>query len=169
MVWLRVVYALCGSLASLKIIPLVAPGILSTFFSIDSYHALKISLNHRDQTEVSFLKDFSKNPYNLTYFCHHIAIYSFSNWFTCFDFGYFFYNKDFFAFYKVFSTSHIARVIITLIAWTTFFLEERLDFEITWLIWNANNPTMSPPWPKNINLYLKRLLLIQNAWHMNLT
>ena len=48
MVWLRVVYALFGSLASLKIIPLVAPGILSTFFSIDSYHALKLSLNHRD-------------------------------------------------------------------------------------------------------------------------
>ena len=36
------------------------------------------------------------------------------------------------------------------------FFEERLDFEITWLIWNANNPTMSPPWPKNIHLYLKK-------------
>ena len=45
------VYALFGSLASSKIIPLVAPGILSTFFSIDSYHALKLSLNHREQTE----------------------------------------------------------------------------------------------------------------------
>ena len=68
-----------GSLVSLKIIPLVAPGILFTFFSIDSYHALKFSLNHRDQTEVSSLKDFSKNPYTLTYFCHHTAIHSFSN------------------------------------------------------------------------------------------
>ena len=33
MAWLRVVYALFGSLASLKIIPLVALSILSTFFS----------------------------------------------------------------------------------------------------------------------------------------
>ena len=33
---------LFSSLASLKIIPLVAPGILSKFFSIDSYRALKI-------------------------------------------------------------------------------------------------------------------------------
>ena len=48
-------------------------------FSIDSYHALTISLNHRDQTEVSSLKDFSKNPYTFTYFCYHTAIYSFSN------------------------------------------------------------------------------------------
>ena len=168
MAWLRVVNALFGSLGSLKIIPLVAPGILSTFFSIDSYHTLTISLNHRDQTEVSSLKDFSKNSYTFTYFCHHTAIYSFSNWFICFDFGYFFYNKDIFAFCKVFSTSHIARRIIKLIAWTTSFLE-CLDFEITWIIWNANNPTMSPLWPKNINLYLKRLLLIQNAWSMNLS
>ena len=79
MVRLRVVYALFGSLTSLKIIPLVAPGIMSTFFSIDLYHALKISLNHRDQIEVSSLKDFSKNSYTFTYFCHHTAIYSFSN------------------------------------------------------------------------------------------
>ena len=96
MVWLRVVYALFGSLASLKIISLVAAGILSTFLSIDSYHVLKISLNHRDHTEVSSLKDFSKNSQTFTYFCHHTAIYSFSNWFICFDFGYFFYNKYFF-------------------------------------------------------------------------
>ena len=79
MVRLRVVYASFGSLASLKIIPLVAPGILSTFFPINSYHALKISLNHRDQTEVSSLKDFSKNSYTFTYFRHHTAIYSFTN------------------------------------------------------------------------------------------
>ena len=140
MVWLRVVYALFGSLALLKIIALVAPGILSTFVLIDSYHALKISLNHRDQTEVSSLKDFSKNPCPFTYFCHHTAIYSFSNWFICFDFGYFFYIKDFFAFCKVFFTSHIARGIIELLAWTTSFLEERLDFEITWLNMKCNQP-----------------------------
>ena len=115
-VWLRVVYALFGSLALLKIIPLVAPSILSTFVLIDSYHSLKIGLNNRDQTEVSSLKDFSKNSYTFIYFCHHTAIYSFSNSFICFDFGYFFYNKDFFAFSKVFSTSHIARGIIELIA-----------------------------------------------------
>ena len=65
--------------ASLKIIPLDVPGILSTFFSIDSYHALKISLNQHRKTEVSSLKDFSINPYTFTYFCYHTAIYSFSN------------------------------------------------------------------------------------------
>ena len=135
-------------------------------FSVDSYHALKISLNHRDQIEVSSLKDFSKNPCTFTYFCHHTAIHSFTNWFVCFDFTYFFYSQDFFAFCKVFSKFHIARGIIKLIAWTTSFLKERLDFEITWLIWNANNPTMSPRWPKNINPYLKRLLLIQKACRM---
>ena len=85
MVWLRMVYTLFSSLASSKIISLVAPGILSTFFSIHSYHALEISLSHRDQTEVSSLKDFSKNSSTFTYFCHHTAIYSFSNWFICFD------------------------------------------------------------------------------------
>ena len=74
----------------------------------------------------------------------------------------------FFAFCKVFSTSHSARGIVELIAWTTSFLEKRLDFEITWLIWNAINLMMSPPWPKDINLYLIRLLLIQNTWRMNL-
>ena len=57
------VYALFGSLVSLKIIPLAAPGILSKFFSIDSCHALKLSLNHRDQTQVSSMKDFSKNSH----------------------------------------------------------------------------------------------------------
>ena len=31
---------------------------------------------------------------------------------------------------KIFSTSHIARGIIKLIAWTISFLDERLDFEI---------------------------------------
>ena len=138
-------------------------------FSIDSYHALIISLNYCDQTEVSSLKDFSKNPYTFAYFCHHTAIYSSSNWFIFSDFGYFFYNKDIFAFYEIFSTCHIARGIIKLIAWTTSFLKERLDFEITWLIWNANNAPMSPPWPKNVHLYLKRLLFIQNAWSTNLT
>ena len=51
-------------------------GILSTFFTIDSYRTLKISLNHRNQTDVPSLKDFSKNPYTFTYFCHHTAIYS---------------------------------------------------------------------------------------------
>ena len=104
------------------------------FFSIDSYHALKISLNHRDQTEVSSLNDFSKNLYTFTYFRHHTAIYSFSNWFICFDFGYFFYNKDFFAFCKIFSTSHIARGITKLIVWTTPSLEERLDLNWDYVI-----------------------------------
>ena len=35
------------------------------------------------------------------------------------------------AFYKIFSTSYIAREIFKLITWTTSFLELRLDFEIT--------------------------------------
>ena len=137
-------------------------------FPINLYHALKIRLNHRNETDASSLKDFSKNPYTFTYFCHHTVIYSFRNCFICFDFGHFFYNKEFFAFYNVFPTFYIAWRIIELIAWTTSFLEKRLDFEITWLI-GANNATMSPPWPKNIHLYLKRLLLIQNAWRTNLT
>ena len=92
---------------------------------------IKLSLNHRDQTEVSSLKDFSTNPYTFTYFCHHTAIHSISNRFICFYFGFFFHGKDFFTFCKVFSAFHIARGIIKLIAWTTSFLEERLDFEIT--------------------------------------
>ena len=52
---LRVVYALFGSLASLEIIPLVAPGILSTYFFIHYYYALTINLHHHHhhQTEVS--------------------------------------------------------------------------------------------------------------------
>ena len=36
-------------------------------FSIHSYLALKLCLNHRDQTEVSSLMDFSKNPYTFAY------------------------------------------------------------------------------------------------------
>ena len=50
--WYGLVYALFCSPASLDIIPLVAPGILSEFFSTDSYHALTIRLNYRDQIEV---------------------------------------------------------------------------------------------------------------------
>ena len=155
MEWLLVVYAFFCSLASLKIIPFVVLGALGQVFPINLYHALKIRLNHRNQTDVSSLKDFSKNPYTFPYFCHHTAIYSSRNCFICFGFGYFFYNKEFFAFYKVFSTFYLAWRIVKLIARTTSILEERLDFEITWLIWNANNATMSPPWPKNIHLYSK--------------
>ena len=51
MVLLRVIYTLFGCLASLKIIPLVSPGILSTFYLIDSYHALKLSLNVPPQSD----------------------------------------------------------------------------------------------------------------------
>ena len=73
------------------------------FFPIDSYHGLKISLSHRNQTEVSSLKNLSiENSYTYTYFCHHTAIYSFSDWFICFDFGYFFYNKNFLPFARSF-------------------------------------------------------------------
>ena len=48
-------------------------------FSINSYHALKIGLRNRNQADVSSLKDFSKNSYTFTYFCHHTVIYSFTN------------------------------------------------------------------------------------------
>ena len=41
---------------------------------------------------------FFKNHVSVFYFCHHMEIYSFRNWFTCLAFGYFIYNKDFFAF-----------------------------------------------------------------------
>ena len=100
---------------------------LYVFFSIDSYNPLTISLNHRHQTEVCSLKDFSKNPYTFAYFYHHTAIYCFSNRFICFDFSHFFYNKDFFAYCKIFSISHLDRGIIKLIAWATSFVEKRLD------------------------------------------
>ena len=80
--WLRVVYALFGSLASfVKNYSACCSRHSAYVFSIDSYHALNISSNHCDQTKVSSLKDFSKNPYTFTYFCHQTAIYSFSNWF----------------------------------------------------------------------------------------
>ena len=138
-------------------------GILSTFFSIHDYYALTISLNHHHQTEVSSLKDFS--TYSLTSVITQQFILLPVDSFFYLD--YFFHNKDFLAFCKIFSTSHIAWGIIKLIAWTTSFLEERLDSEITWLVLNANNATMSPPWPINVHLYLKRSLLIRNAWRTN--
>ena len=50
-------------------------------------------------------------------------MYSFSNWFICFDFAYFFCNKEFFAFLEVFSTFHIAQVIIKLIIYMKKFLD----------------------------------------------
>ena len=53
---LCIVCALFGSLASLEIIPLVAPGILSTFFSIHSYYTLTTSLNHHHETEIFSFK-----------------------------------------------------------------------------------------------------------------
>ena len=94
-------YTLSGCLASLKIIPLVAPVILSAFYSIGSDDALKLSLNCRNQMDVSSWQDFSKNPYTFTYFCRHTAIYSFSNGYVCCDFAVFVYNKEFFTFCKV--------------------------------------------------------------------
>ena len=119
-----------GSLASLKIIALLLQAFYLRFFN-RFISRIEKSLNNLDQTEVSFLKDFSKNPYTFTYFCHHTECCCFRNLFICSEFGYFFYNKDFFAFCKVFSISHVTGGIIKLIAWTTSFLEERLDFEIT--------------------------------------
>ena len=128
--------------------------ILSAFLTIDSYHAKIWRI---------FLKILTLSPISvLTQRFILLAIDLFILTLAIF------YNKDFFA-CKVFSTSYIAGGITKLIAWTTSFLEECLDFEITWSIWKANNATMFPPWPKNIHLYLKILLLIQNAWRTNLT
>ena len=50
-------YIIC-LLGFVKHFPLVSPGILSTFYSIDSYHALKISLNV--PTEIPFCRTFPK-------------------------------------------------------------------------------------------------------------
>ena len=125
---LRVVYALFGSLTSLKIIALVAPGILSTFFSIDLYRALKISLSHRDQNEVSSLKDFfTLSPISVItqrYFLSAIDVFVLTLAIS-------FITRTFSPSARSFFTCHIARGIIKLIAWTTSFLEERLDFYIT--------------------------------------
>ena len=57
---LRVVFAIFSSLASLKILLVVAQGILRTFFFNRFILRKDNYLNHRDQTEVSFMKDFSK-------------------------------------------------------------------------------------------------------------
>ena len=51
-------------------------GILSTFYSIYSYDALKISFNHRNQTDVPSLKDFSKKTLHF-----HLFLSSHSNLF----------------------------------------------------------------------------------------
>ena len=87
-----------------KNFPLVVAGILTHVSLINSYHAMTISLNC-DLLEVSSLKDFFRNLYTFTYFCHHTVIYSFINLSICIYFDAFFYNK-------VFSTSHIAREFI---------------------------------------------------------
>ena len=84
---------------------------IRTLFSIDSYIALTLILNPRDQIEVSSLKDFSKI---LSLSLHGEFNYSFINWFICFAFCYFFYNKGFLAFCWIFSASYIARRIIKL-------------------------------------------------------
>ena len=58
---LGVVFAIFGSPDSLKILLLAPRSILHVrFFPIDSYIALTLILNRRDQNEVSSLKDFSK-------------------------------------------------------------------------------------------------------------
>ena len=106
-------------------------------FSIDSYHALTISLRHRDQTEVSSLKDFPPripilSPISVItqrFILSAIDLFVLYLIQQLIYLFYFFYNKDFFALYKICSTSHIARGIIKLIAWTTSFLEERQDFD----------------------------------------
>ena len=108
---LCIVCALFGSLASLEIIPLVAPGILSTFF----FNPFILHIDNKFKPPPWDRGFLFQNPYTFTHFCDHTPIYSFSNWFICSDFDYFFYSKDFFISYKIFSTSYIARGIIKLI------------------------------------------------------
>ena len=123
MALLRVVYAFFAAYSFVKYYSACCLKNSANVFWTNSCHALKINLNHRNQTDVSRLKDCSKNPFTFTHFCHHTAIHYFNNWFICFDLAYFLYNKEFFVFCKIFSTTHIARVIIKLIARATFFLE----------------------------------------------
>ena len=127
---LRVVYVIFGSLASLKLFGLLLQAFCLRFFN--RFISRIENMFKPLQSDRGFpFEGFFQKSSHFHLFCHHTAIYSSSNSFISFDFGYFFYNKDFFAFCKVFSTSHIARGIIKLTAWTTSFLEERLDFEIT--------------------------------------
>ena len=101
-------------------------------FLIDSYHALAIILNHHDQSELSSLKDFFKNPYTFSCFCYPTVI----NILSAIDlvfliFGHFFYIRTFWPSARSFSHPiYIARGIIKQIARTTSFLEERLNFKI---------------------------------------
>ena len=100
-----------------KLFRLLLQAFYLRFFSIDSInHALTTGLNHRVQTKVSPLKDFFKKPYTCIYFCHHTVIYSFGKCFFLFKLC--LWTRDFFAFCKIFSTSHIAQGIIELISWT---------------------------------------------------
>ena len=132
--------------------------------STNLYLALKIILNHRNQTDVSSLKDFSKNPYTFTYFCHYTAIYFFSNRFICFDWLISSIRRSFSPSARSFShLMHIAWGIIKLISWTTSFLEERLDIEIVWWICFSFSRTKSAqykyqnePFLNNIRRDLKK-------------
>ena len=57
---LRMVFAIFSDLASLKILLLVAQGFLRTLFFNRFILRKDNCLKHRDQTEVSIMKDFSK-------------------------------------------------------------------------------------------------------------
>ena len=110
------IYALFGSLASLKIIPLVAPGILSRFFFSQFISRIEIKFK-RPRSDRGFL--FEGFFYKSLHFHLFLSSHSdslFQQLIYFFDFGYFFYSTDFFAFCKVFSTFHIARGIIKLTA-----------------------------------------------------
>ena len=101
---LLVVLAIFGSLTSLKIILFVATLACFCYWFIsrnDNY------LNLRDQTEVFC------HLVTITYFCHHIEINAFSNDLVVrYAFAHYFYNIYFFAFFKIFFTTYIARPVM---------------------------------------------------------
>ena len=91
-----------------------------------------------------------------------MTIKSFKNVFCCVAYCYFYYNNGFPGLAYVFSTSHIARQFMKLIAWTTSFMKEHPDFVVTWLIWNVIFGTLFLPWTKE-NSPVLCLILICNV------
>ena len=109
-----------------------------------SYIALTLIFNLRDQNEVFSLKDF---------FTWRIILSSIIDLFVLS-----FIIRAFSLSVECFHVLYCSTNCKTNRA--TPFLEKHLDFEITWLMWNVNIAMMFPPWLKNINPYLGRLLMI---------
>ena len=118
-----------------KILLLVVQGSLRTFIFNRFISHNDNYLNHRNQTKVSFLKDFSKilslSPIFVTTWQCILSEIDL----IVLPLAISFIIRTFFLSCKIFFvTSYIARRIMKLIAWATSFIEERVDFEITLLI-----------------------------------